>query len=75
MTLDEVVAAAWKIADNDECDGVTFDAGSDQWWSVVILCRHGSYHGTSDGQLDAFAAFSRALAKFSTAHPAPGKPA
>lgn len=71
MSPDEVVAKFWELTDDDNCDGVTFDARSDQWWRVAATCRHGSYHGVSNGPLDVSRAFEQALARFKEHHPAP----
>jgi hypothetical protein len=70
VNADAALAAFWTLADNEECDGLTFEARSDQWWRVVATCRHGSYSGVSNGPLDVSRAFGRALERFREQHPA-----
>jgi hypothetical protein len=68
MTPDEVIAKAWEITGNDECDGVTWTAASDQWWRVTASCLHGKYTGTSAGPMDVSTAFARVLERLAAAH-------
>jgi hypothetical protein len=68
LTPDQAIAVFWALADNAECDGVTFEARSDQWWRVTATCRHGRYSGVSNGQLDVSRAFERALMRFREQH-------
>lgn len=70
MSPDAMIAIFWELADNEECDGVTFEARSDQWWRVIATCRHGSHCGVSNGPLDISRAFEQALARFREHHPA-----
>ena len=74
LTPDEVIAKAWEIAGNDECDGVTWTAGGDQWWQVSASCLHGKFSGTSKGPMDVSRAFTRTLEKFTEAHPDHSQP-
>jgi hypothetical protein len=82
MTPDDAIRAVWDIADNDQCDGVTWSAASDQWWRVTATCLHGRYAGTSHGPNDVSTAFKRVVDKFREGHdpfpkgrPDVGKPA
>lgn len=67
-TIDEIVAAVWKVANNDECDGVALYADSDQWWSVTISCAHAGFQGESNGPIDVSSAFERAAERFMRYH-------
>ena len=65
----ECIEAMWRLAENDECDSVTFDASSDQWWLVTAGCRHGRFSGVSRGPIDVERAFNAVLAAFRAGHP------
>ena len=65
----ECIEAMWALAEDDECDGVTFDASSDQWWLVTADCKHGRFSGVSRGPVDVERAFNAVLAAFRAGHP------
>jgi hypothetical protein len=69
VTPDEAITAMWEIEnDCEDGDGVTFDAGSDQWWVVIAECAHGKVRASSRGPVDISSAFTTALSSFKRLH-------